>query len=202
MTATAHAYVPADWDVRFLFRKARTVQGFGLGGIREEDGQLAVEFHAPDYAAVMASIESYPVDRLEVDLPAKLAAISAERDRRIRNFEFMGVRLDLEGDTKRDLADAALGLMRNPDVEGIDWSMGGGEFVFLSREALLGLADLAFRHIQQTFAGHRRLAVAAKAAADIHQLALVDEMDATFWTAEAPNGSEAPNEPQTSPLAH
>ena len=183
MFSTGELLLDADVDLAFLFSKVDGFRGHGI--VTNQDGKITVQIDGRDFAAVSAAAEAYPSLYLEVALPAKLAAISAERDRRIKSFTFGGFSLDLEGDAKRDLADAAFGMTRNPDVAGIDWSLGAGAFLFLSRDMLLALADAAFLHIQLTFAGHRRLADAAKAAANIAALAAVDERADASWSEPA-----------------
>lgn len=175
----ANLTIPASYDQDFIIEKAALVSGYGFSP--PVNGIVTINFYGDGYNRTLTVVEGYPTAYLEKALPAKLAAISAERDRRIRNFTFNGFVLDLEGDTKRDLADAALGLTRNTDVLSIEWSLGGGKFTTLTRDELLAIADAAFKHVQTTFAGHRKLADRAKAALNIDELALVNENDPLQW---------------------
>jgi hypothetical protein len=171
--------IPADWDVDYIIRQARLTHGFGVGPA--EDGVITINFYGGDYEAALRAVEAYPTAYVAECLPKKLRAISDERDRRIRNFMFGPFTIDLEGDAKRDLADAALGLMRNERVAGIDWSLGDGEFIQIPRDTLLQMADAAFVHVQSTFSGHRRLAERAKAATTVDELKAVNELNDANW---------------------
>lgn len=188
--AVAVTFIPASWDVRYLFAKANTTLGYGYSLIG--NGQARVEFASVDYAAVVAAITAYPVAYLEVAVPKKLAEISAERDKRIKQFTIGGMTIPLDDETKLNLDCAALGLMRNEDVLSLDWSLGEGEFVTLPRAVIFAMADGGFRYVQHCFSAHRQLATEAKAAADIDALALVDQTDDARWVPSVP--PEAPNE--------
>jgi hypothetical protein len=176
--------ITEDQDAEFILKQAGLQNKYGVSVSPAEGGvrRVTVMTSMSDFNALETAASAYETTYLSVALPAKLRAISNERDRRIKNFEFMGFVLDLEGDAKRDLADAAFGLTRAPDIAGIDWSLGEGEFTFLPREVLLSIADAAFLHIQKTFAGHRRLATAAKAATTVAELAAVNELDDAAWS--------------------
>lgn len=171
--------IPADWDVNYIVEKAGLTFGYGVGPAK--DGVITLNFYGGDYDAALRAVEEYPTAYADKARPGKLREISDERDRRIKNFQYGPFTIDLDGEAKRDLADAALGLMRNEDVLAIDWSLGNGEFIELERDTLLALADAAFMHVQTTFAAHRQLAERVKAAADVTELDAIDVADDANW---------------------
>jgi hypothetical protein len=180
--------IPASWDIPYIIEEAGLTFGYGIGA--PVNDAVTISFYGADYDRTLEVVSAYPTSYLSRARPKALRAISSERDRRIKNFEFMGFRLDLEGDAKRDLADAAFGLVRNPDVAGIDWSIGGGEFIFIPRDQLLAIADAAFKHVQSSFSGHRRMATKAKNATTTMALDQIDPKDEDTWN--PPANSNAP----------
>jgi hypothetical protein len=181
--------IPADWDQDFLIDKINPQMGFGFT-LHEDTSLVWLNFDGRELSKFEAGINAYSVDYLQVAAPKKLRAISDERDRRIRNFQFGPFVINLQGDAKRDLADAALGLMRNPDLPGIDWSIGAGHFFFIPRETLLQMADAAFLHVQGAFSAHKRLATAVKQAGNVEELATIDELADSSWAPPAETSPE------------
>lgn len=171
--------IPGNYDPAFIFAKAGVANHYGYD--EQEDRTYKLGYRVEDGEAVVAAIESFPVDYLEVALPLKLAEISAERDVRIRNFSFNGFHIELDDETKANLTGAALGLMRNTSVESLDWSLGGGQFLNLPRDFVFALADAAFMHVQNTFTAHKMLCSMAEAAMNIEALTAINVTSDTYW---------------------
>lgn len=174
----AETTIPADWDIKFLLRDGMS---FGYSVSDEHDGQVRLRVHAWDLDKVTAAVASYPTDYLAVLLPPKLAAISAERDRRIQSFTFGGKAIPLDESTKLNLDCAALGLMRNTSVAALDWSLGNGEFITLPRDVILAMADAAFLQTQHLFSKHHAICEAVKTAHTIDELNAINEKDDATW---------------------
>lgn len=174
----AEITIPASWDIPFLLRHGTS---FDYSVSSETNGTVRLQVHSWDLEKLTAAVTAYPTEYLTVCLSPKLAAISAERDRRIQSFTFGGQVIPLDDQTKLNLDCAALGLMRNTGVLAIAWSLGNGEFVTLPREVILGMADAAFMHTQGLFSRHQALAKAAKDAKTIDELKAIDETADASW---------------------
>lgn len=176
---SAFSTIPFGYDLDFITSRA------GVSVYGQEllvDGSVRITYQSPPpqpgesskFQLVTAGIENYKSDYLAVARPQKWEQIAAQREDRIKQFYFGGLLVVLDLETKANLAGVVIGLDRNPDITGIDWSLGDGVFVFLSRETLYAMADAAFLYIQACFSRAKALTDEANAATDIDALAAID----------------------------
>lgn len=170
--------IPLDYDIDFIIKNAGVINHYGFE--RKEDG-IHFRYQLDDLDAVTAKIDSYKVDYLSVMLPLAVANASYIRDERVKAFTFGGMTIELDDETKTNLNGCVLGLDRNASVEGINWSLGNGQFAYMDRATVYALADAAFMHVQQCFTAHKTIVEECMAAADIDQLAAVDVPNHAAW---------------------
>lgn len=171
----AYSNIPAGYDVDFIARHCGIqVTGF----VQLQDGSTQITYRNPDgsgnFEMVSQTIDNYAVEYLPVALTSKISEISSLRNEKIQAFTFMGMTVVLDIEAKANIVGAVAGLDRNPDVPGVDWSLGGGSFVFLPRYIVYGLADASFLYIENCFTTSKELVATCKACADINELAAVD----------------------------
>jgi hypothetical protein len=164
--------VPGHYDPIFLRNSAKVYNNFGSE--RNLSGGLDLVYPVADYDAMQAAIARYPVEHLAIELPERVDAIVALRKVKMEAFQFMGMTIGLDPDTRGNLTGACLGLMRSPDIPHIDWQVTPGMFVAIPREVVMAMADSAFRYIQACFTHARVLTDAVQAAKDINELAAID----------------------------
>lgn len=168
--------IPAGYDIDYL---AQTTGIAIMGREAQGDGSVKITYSSPptsnNFENMTDAIENYPVTYLSVALPKKISQITMVRNEKIKAFTFGGTWIELDLETKANIVGVVSGLDRNPDVPGINWSLGGGNFVFLPRAHLYALADAAFLYIQGCFTHFRTLCETAQAAANIFELDSINE---------------------------
>jgi hypothetical protein len=175
--------IPKGYDVDFI----STQSGVLFDGRSEQAEHTRVTFMDSDGSnldLVAQAVANYGVDYLTIRRPKRIAEVSKLRDEKIGGFIFNGMPIELDLETKANITGSVSGLDRNPDVTGLDWSLGDGEFVFLDRASLYALADAAFLHVQGCFTHAKTLVTDLKAAADCTAL---DAIDITVgWPGDTP----------------
>lgn len=171
----AYSNIPIGYDVNFIAQYcAIQITGF----TQLQDGSTQITYRNPDgsgnFERVSQTIDNYAVEYLPVALAAKIADISALRNEKIQAFTFMGMTVVLDVEAKGNIVGAVAGLDRNPDVPGVDWSLGGGVFIFLPRQVVYALADASFLYVEGCFTTSKELVATCKACQDINELAGVD----------------------------
>lgn len=170
----AYNTIPDSYDLKFLEQKSG-IKILGVGN--NDDGTVVITYDNPTgsgrFEAMTETIADYEVDYLEVALPRRIEEVRLLRDNYISGFTINGLHIELDLETKANIVGSVSGLDRNPQVAGIDWSLGGGQFVFLSRAMIYGIADAAFLHIQACFTQHKAKVTLLKAATNLSELAAV-----------------------------
>jgi hypothetical protein len=167
--------VPPGYDIDFIARHCDIV----ITG-REQllNGATRITYRSTDgsgsFDKVSQTIENYAVEYLPVALEQKISQISDMRANKIKEFTFMGMLIELDLEAKTNLVGAVAGLDRNPNVPGLDWSLGGGVFIFLPRQIVYMIADASFLYIEGCFTTARTLGTQCKACQNINELAAVD----------------------------
>jgi hypothetical protein len=165
--------IPLGYDVDFISEKT----GVHFDGRVEKTDHVRVTYMDSDglnFDIVSQAISDYDVDYLPTRRPERIAEVVEIRDRKIGGFVFGGMPIELDLETKANITGAVSGLERNPDVMGLDWSLGDGEFVFLDRDTMFGLADAAFLHVQACFTHAKTLVTQLKAATTCTEADAVD----------------------------
>jgi hypothetical protein len=165
--------IPREYDLAFI----SAATGINFDGRVEHENHTRVTYMDPDgtrFDIVSQAIENYEVDYLPVHRPTRIAEVRKIRDEKIGSFTFGGMPIELDLETKVNITGAVSGLERNPDVLGLDWSLGDGEFVFLDRATMFGLADAAFLHVQACFTHAKDLVASLKAATTCSEIDAVD----------------------------
>lgn len=168
-----YSNIPKEYDIEFIGEHS----GVEFDGRMEHDAYVRVYYMDPDgdkLDIVADTIANYDVAYLIKRLPERIAEVQALRDEKIGSFVFGGMAIELDLETKANLTGVVSGLDRNPDVEGLDWSLGGGEFVYLDRATLYGLADAAFLHVQACFSHARTVITTLKEQTNCTELNAID----------------------------
>lgn len=107
-----------------------------------------VSYLSSDTDAFEAAWLDYPAHALSVAKTAKLEELAEYR----RIYEVKGpMNLVLDDKTQLRMLGAVRRLETNPSIEGIDWEVSRGTFTFISRETIIGLADVAMAHVHNCF---------------------------------------------------
>ena len=171
----AFSIVPVGYDIDFIARYCGITV---LGQAVQQDGTTQITYRNPDgsgnFTMVSQTIENYTVEYLPVALSKKIEDIRVLRNQKIQSFTFGGMKILLDLETKANIVGSVIGLDKNPDVPGLDWSLGNGEFVFLPRATLYQLATASFMYVENCFSQAKALIAQCKACTDIIQLAAVD----------------------------
>jgi hypothetical protein len=171
----AYNTVPVGYDIDFIARFSGVII---TGRSQNGDGSTEITYRNPDgsgnFERVSQTIDNYAVEYLPVALTAKIADIQSLRNTKIQAFTFMGMTIVLDLEAKSNIAGAVIGLDKNPDVAGLDWSLGNGNFIFIPREMMYALANSSFLYIEACFSHAKELINACKACTDIHQLVAID----------------------------
>jgi hypothetical protein len=170
--------LPAHYDLDFIIKSANVLNHFGY---EAKDDGIHFRYQLDDYDAVQAAIASYPVDYMTVMAPMLINFVSRKREQEAASFKFNGITVPLDAVTIGNLTAAVVGLERNEDVAGVDWSLGKGVFIQLTRDIVFAMADAAFRYIQACFSAQRTIVEQIKAAADIEELRLIDIANHEAW---------------------
>jgi hypothetical protein len=173
--------LPVHYDVPFIIKQADVTNHYGW---KDAPDGIHFRYQFEDHVRVQEAIEQYPVSYLTVMVPEMLLTVSEIRDERIKAFTFGGMTIEIDSETKTNLNGCVIGLDRQPEVAGINWSLGNGEFIFLDRTTVYALADAAFMHVQRCFTAHKAIVDEIKAAANIGVLTTIDIANHPAWTAE------------------
>jgi hypothetical protein len=177
----SHITYPSHYDSEYIREKvAPAYYGFA----NEPDGQTT-KFSVPArfYDALLDVVNSYQLAYREVLLPRSLDELSRLRDSKIASFQFQGMTIPMDRATRGDLGDLISGLERNRQRTHSTWSLGGGEFVKMPRDAVFALGDAAFNYVQDCFEAHEAIAQALKAAATVDDLRAIDLDQHEAWPA-------------------
>lgn len=171
----AYNTIPASYDLKFLEQKSGIkILGVGDNG----DGTVVITYDNPsgsgNFEKMTETIADYEVDYLVIALPKRMEEVRILRNHYISGFTINGLHIELDLETKANIVGAVSGLDRNPSVAGIDWSLGGGEFIWLSRAMIYAIADAAFLHIQSCFTQHKAKVTLLKAAQNLTELEAVN----------------------------
>ncbi len=146
--------VPLSWDIEYIILESGVTNHFGY---KEEEDGIHFKYSYDDYDNVTNVIENYPVTYMSVLRPKIIDKIIQKRKDVILGFTIGGLPIPLDEVTQTNLVGCTVGFERNPNIQGIDWHMGGGVFIYLTRYQLMGIADASFSHIQQAFSRQREL---------------------------------------------
>lgn len=171
--------LPLDHDAEFIRREA----GVKPWAIYIKDGFKVMEYDEESEAAVMELVEAYNERYLPEAKAKALRRASDERDRRIRDFTFMGLAIELDDYTQMSITKLEAGMEKNPNLASFAYSLGGGEFVTLTRDAIDALTIAAFAHGQAKFSAHAAVAGEIKAATTLAELMSVEVETNEAWNA-------------------
>ncbi|MFZ4165297.1 DUF4376 domain-containing protein [Brevundimonas sp. NPDC058933] len=172
--------LPKHYNVDFIIAESGVANHYGYEIAEDE---IVFRYQVSDYDAVVAAIESYPMAYRVVMVPTMIHAVSQTREARLQTFSFNGMTVPLDTVTIANLTASAVGLQRNPDRASINWSLGKGVFVTISRDALLALADAAFNYVNDCFDAQKAIVEEIQAAPDIEVLRQIDIANHEAWPA-------------------
>lgn len=185
-TTVGELNIPDTYDLDFIRGKIGQTLGWATvpGDI---PGHVKVVMAGADMARAAALVDSYPVDYLAVALPKKLAALSAERDRRLQAYpcQIPGgpvIPIPITVESKVDMAGTREMLKERPNKAGVNWSLGGGNTIFIPRDMAIDVSLAMAEYISDHFDAYTRLVGLAKAAPNITALAAIDETADASWT--------------------
>lgn len=167
---SATSIIPHGYDIVWIGEKL----GLNFTGWAPRAEGVHVSYPEHKFEELTALVDNYEVAYLEKALPLKLAEVSVQRDLHIKGFVFSGIHVELDHETKTNLASAVLGLTRNPSVEVIHWSLGDSNFILLPRDLIFALADAAFMYVQNCFTRHYTLSQECRAATTLTELGAID----------------------------
>jgi hypothetical protein len=181
--------LPMIYDIDFISNRAGVTNHFGFEVLTDPDTGVEEKhfgYLVKDFDAIQEAIDAFPVEYAAILRPLKIKKIISTRKEKIKEFTFAGLTIELDHISESRISGAALFLMRNESVPGINWDIGEGTFIEIPREFFLMLADAAGQYVQHCFNHSRDLVAAAIAAEDIFALEAL-EID-TGWEIPVPEG--------------
>lgn len=169
---TSLSILPIDWNATFFAALCGVQNHFGFD---PQDDGLHFRYLTSDYDAVIAAIDAYPAAYAEqVTKPDLYEQLAEQRRIHIDGFTYNGMVIPMDVESRANLIGCVVGLQRNPDITEIFWKTGPGQHIELTSEAVNGIADAAFRYVQDCFKHEKEVAGLIAAAPDIYALASID----------------------------
>ena len=168
--ATSISILPKSYDIEYIIEQAGVVNHYGFE--EREDG-IHFKYRLDDYDAIQNELDVYPTKYLAIALPKRIDELIELKKQKVLGFTFGGMPIVLDETTLTNISGCVLGLERNP-VDGIDWHLGQGVYIFIPREQMFAIADSAFLHVQGCFSRQKRLMNDLREAKDIFELDDID----------------------------
>ena len=182
---------PIDWDLDYITNKAGIVTQYSTSkNEAESTQQLDYVGEQEQYDAMVAILESYPVDYArDVLKPRLLANVAAKRWAEQQATIFNGMSVPADHNTISTIAAKVVLMDKNPDgPQTVRWKVPGTNgnpdtWVTFDMAGLVALGATIDAHVQACFMREEELAQQINAATTVEELEAIDVQ--TGWAVDA-----------------
>lgn len=166
MTSIVTHNIPNSWDRAFF---SKLVPSRSSGWDKGET-ETVLRFTGVSLESVIAAHEEYKTAYLPTLQSVAIKEIARIRKEKVKTVTFGPMALEVDYITESRVTGAVVFLQLAPDVTEVNWDMGEGNFITMSRETVFALGYTLGAHVQGVFNRAKVLTDAVNAAATTDDL--------------------------------